>query len=211
MSLLVSMDLSNPSHPKPRLALAGIVESYGVVTLAIVLCVLAVAAIWWLNRANQPARSAATLEQRSLAPIVGSARVSEAQLDAWQRAHGPSVTTWIENHERILDRFADENMAIDLTADLSHEHELLGPVIEEAIAKHPQPSMRAELSGLVVASRNTLDALRRSNWTRAKKEHVVYIGLRDRWTARLRASPGDESHRGDATTDPGLFEEPPSL
>jgi len=194
---------------QPRPALAGIVESYSVLTLVIVLCLLAVAAIWWLNRANQSQRAAAVLQQRSLAPIVGSTQVSEARLDAWQRTHGPSVTTWIENHERILKQFADENMAIDLTADLSNDHERLGPAVEEAIAKHPVPSMRAELSGLVLASRNTLDALRRSNWPNAKKEHVVYLGLRDRWTARLQAPPTDESDRGEAATDPSPFDEPP--
>lgn len=77
-------------------------------------------------------------------------------------------------------------MAIDLTADLSGGHERLGPAIEEAITNHPDPAMRAELSGLVLASRSTIDALRRSNWTKAKNEHVVYLRLRDRWMARLQ-------------------------
>ena len=103
------------------------------------------------------------------APIVGQTQVTQAQLGIWHRAHGDSVKQWIENHERVLKQVSDGGMAIDLNADLTGGHDDLGPAIDDAIAKHPAPQMRAQLSALVLASRNTIDALRRSNWTNAER------------------------------------------
>ena len=126
-------------------------------------------------------------------PIVGASQVTQAQLGTWHRAHGASVKEWIENHERVLKQVSDGGMAIDLNADLTAGHEELGPTIDEAIAKHPAPQMRAQLSALVLASRNTIDALRRSNWTTAEDQHVAYLEYRDTWLDRLRQFTTAES------------------
>jgi len=120
------------------------------------------------------------------APIVGQTQVTQAQLGAWHRAHGTSVKQWIENHERVLKQVSDGGMAIDLNADLTAGHQRLGPAIDDAIAKHPAPQQRSQLSALVLASRNTIDSLRRSNWTNAEQEHVSYLEYRDTWLDRLR-------------------------
>ena len=127
------------------------------------------------------------------APIVGQTQVTQAQLGIWHRAHGDSVKQWIENHERVLKQVSDGGMAIDLNADLTGGHDYLGPAIDDAIAKHPAPQMRAQLSALVLASRNTIDALRRSNWTNAEKEHIAYLEYRDNWLDRLRQFTTAES------------------
>ena len=53
--------------------------------------------------------------------------------------------------------------------------------------------MRAQLSALVLASRNTIDSLRRSNWTNAEEEHIAYLEYRDTWLDRLRQFTTAES------------------
>lgn len=127
-----------------------------------------------------------TIPDTAPEPVVGKVQVSQAQLGTWHRAHGDTVKQWIENHERVLKQVSDGGMAIDLGGDLTAGHERLGPAIDEAIAAHPAAQMRAQLSALVLASRNTIDSLRRSNWTNAEKEHLAYLEYRDTWLDRLR-------------------------
>ena len=157
-------------------------------------CVALMVLTWLLTRGRhkQKAAAAAAAEQAP-APIVGKTQVTQAQLGAWHRAHGAAVKKWIENHERVLKQVSDGGMAIDLNADLTAGHERLGPAIDDAIAKHPAPQMRAQLSALVLASRNTIDSLRRSNWTNAEKEHIAYLEYRDTWLDRLRQFTTAES------------------
>lgn len=126
-------------------------------------------------------------------PIVGQTQVTQAQLGAWHRGHGSTVKQWIENHESVLKRVSDGGMAIDLNDDLTVGHHELGPAIDQAIARHPAPQMRAQLSALVLASRNTIDSLKRSNWTNAEKEHIAYLEYRDTWLDRLRQFTTAES------------------
>ena len=137
-------------------------------------CIMIMIAVWAFTRGKQPDGA---VTQDTLEPIVGTTHVTQAQLGAWHRSHGDSVKHWIENHEQVLKQVSDGGMAIDLNADLTAGHEELGPSIDDAIAKHPAPQMRAQLSALVLASRNTIDALKRSNWTTAEKEHVAYLCL----------------------------------
>jgi len=154
-------------------------------------CLMLMFTTWAITRGRQPRGGA--VSQVAPAPIVGRTQVTQAQLGSWHRAHGASVKEWIENHERVLKQVSDGGMAIDLNADLTAGHEQLGPAIDDAIAKHPAPQMRAQLSALVLASRNTIDSLRRSNWTNAEKEHIAYLEYRDTWLDRLRQFTTAES------------------
>ncbi len=147
---------------------------------------------WAFTRGRKEAKAAA-IDQVAATPIVGQTQVTQAQLGIWHRAHGNTVKGWIENHERVLKQVSDGGMAIDLNADLTAGHERLGPAIDEAIGNHPAPQKRAQLSALVLASRNTIDSLRRSNWTNAEKEHLAYLEYRDTWLDRLRQFTTAES------------------
>ena len=147
----------------------------------------------WAFTQGKSAKKTSAVAQAAPAPIVGQTQVTQAQLGIWHRAHGDTVKKWIENHEQVLKQVSDGGMAIDLSADLTAGHERLGPAIDDAIAKHPAPQMRAQLSALVLASRNTIDSLRRSNWTNAEKEHIAYLEYRDTWLDRLRQSTTAES------------------
>jgi hypothetical protein len=157
-------------------------------------CLLLMAVTWALtHNRHVAARAAASSAAAAPAPIVGQTRVTQAQLGAWHRAHGDDVKRWIENHEQVLKRVSDGGLSIDLNADLMAGHQRLGPAIDSAIAEHPAPPMRAQLSAMVLASRNTIDSLRRSNWTNAEKEHIAYLQYRDTWLDRLRQFTTAES------------------
>lgn len=154
-------------------------------------CLMLMLTTWAFTRGKSP--RGGPVNQAAPSPIVGKTQVTQAQLGSWHRAHGASVKQWIENHERVLKQVSDGGMAIDLNADLTAGHEQLGAAIDDAIAKHPAPQMRAQLSALVLASRNTIDSLRRSNWTNAEKEHIAYLEYRDTWLDRLRQFTTAES------------------
>ncbi|MEM7093593.1 MAG: hypothetical protein AAF567_11370 [Actinomycetota bacterium] len=149
--------------------------------------------ITWLFTRTTSLRDDAATALAAQTPIVGQTRVTQAQLGAWHREHGDSVKNWIQNHESVLKRVSDGGLAIDLGGDLTAGHEALGPAIDRAIAKHPAPQMRAQLSALVLASRNTIESLKRSNWTTAESEHLAYLEYRDTWLDRLRQFTTAES------------------
>ena len=172
-------DFSNPDTLVPVLIIAG--------------CLLLSLITFLLTGGRKRAAAPTVVATAPVAPIVGQTQVTQAQLGAWHRAHGATVKQWIENHEQVLRRVSDGGMAIDLSADLSAGHDELGPAIEAAIAAHPTPQMRAQLSALVLASRNTIQSLRRSNWSAAEKEHVAYLEYRDTWLDRLRQFTTAES------------------
>lgn len=159
--------------------------------IIICVCAMLMIATWVITRGRQP-KTVAVVDTAPT-PIVGKTQVTQAQLGIWHRAHGHTVKRWIENHERVLKQVSDGGMAIDLNADLTAGHQRLGPAIDDAIAKHPAPQMRAQLSALVLASRNTIESLRRSNWTNAEKEHIAYLEYRDTWLDRLRQFTTAES------------------
>ena len=162
-----------------------------VIPLVIVgVCLLLMFVTWWFTRSSRDDAAAALAAQ---APIVGQTKVTQAQLGLWHREHGTTVKEWIENHEAVLKRVSDGGLSIDLSDDLTAGHEALADAIDQAIAKHPAPQMRAQLSALVLASRNTIDALRRSNWTAAESEHLAYLEYRDTWLDRLRQFTTAES------------------
>lgn len=156
-------------------------------------CLLIMAIVWLATRGRPnaaaelgpPVRAAAS-NSAAGAPITGQSRVTAAQLGVWYRNHGTTVQQWIENHELVLKRVSDDGLSINLNENLTDGHVALGGAIDQAIGQHPAPQMRAQLSSLVQASRSTIDALRRSNWTVAEKEHLNYLQFRDIWLERLR-------------------------
>lgn len=156
-------------------------------------CLMLMIATWAFTRGRKKKAAVVPAVDAAPTPIVGQTQVTQAQLGSWHRAHGSAVKQWIENHEQVLQHVSDGGMAIDLSSDLTEGHERLGPSIDEAIAKHPAAQMRAQLSALVLASRNTIESLRRSNWTNAEKEHIAYLEYRDTWLDRLRQFTTAES------------------
>lgn len=164
-----------------------------VVPLAIIaLCLFLMLVVWFFTRRRfRDAKLSPALTAQQ--PIIGQATVTAAQLGAWHRLHGSAVQAWVENHEQLLKRVSDDGLSIDLSDDLTAEYNELEPAIEEAIVKHPAPQMRAQLSALVLASRNTIEALRRSNWSAAEREHLTYLEYRDTWLDRLRQFATAES------------------
>ena len=164
-------------------------------TLVIVgVCLLLILIVWYFGRRAKRARSVVAFEHAALVPIVGRTRVTPGDLHAWHHAHAESVGEWIEHHQGRLEQFADQSMAIDLTAALAQNDQERELAMEAAIAQHPESQMRAHLSRLAVAGRNTLDSLRRSNWTRAEEEHVIYLRYRDAWLDHLQALTRPVTH-----------------
>lgn len=155
-------------------------------------CFLLMLVVWALTRPEPSAEDLANVVAAQQ-PIVGQTQVTAAQLGVWHRSHGNSVKRWIENHESVLKKVSDDGLSIDLSDGLTSGHEALGPSIDQAIEQHPAPQMRAQLSALVLASRGTIEALRRSNWTAAEKEHIAYLEYRDTWLDRLRQFTTAES------------------
>lgn len=151
---------------------------------------------WLFTRKSTATQNATALASRE--PIVGQTRVTQAQLGQWHREHGDAVKNWIENHEAVLQKVSDGGLAIDLAGDLTAGHEALSASIDDAIARHPAPQMRAQLSALVQASRNTIESLKRSNWTNAEREHVAYLEHRDTWLDRLRQFTNAETTAQDS-------------
>ena len=155
-------------------------------------CLMLMLIVWAFTRPKPSADDLAKLVAAQQ-PIVGKTQVTAAQLGVWHRSHGASVKRWIENHEGLLKKVSDDGLSIDLNDGLTEGHEALGPSIDQAIEQHPAPQMRAQLSALVLASRGTIEALRRSNWTAAEKEHIAYLEYRDTWLDRLRQFTTAES------------------
>lgn len=164
-----------------------------IIPLVIIGACLLVMAIVWLATRGKPNAAAElgppvrdTPNSAAGTPIAGQVHVTAAQLGVWYRNHGAMVQQWIENHEMVLKQVSDDGLSINLNENLTDGHVALGPAIDRAIGQHPAPQMRAQLSSLVQASRSTIEALRRSNWTIAEKEHLSYLDFRDLWLERLR-------------------------
>ena len=99
---------------------------------------------------------------------------------AWRRLHGAVLDDWISAHEDLLDRasaddFSGAQAALDLSDEAAAEH------LDTAVAAHPNPRRRAELSALRAAARSTLVALTQGDYERARRHHLVYCDYRDLW------------------------------
>ena len=91
-------------------------------------------------------------------------------------------------HEDVLDRasaddFSEAPAALDLSEEATTEQ------LDLAVAAHPNPRWRAELSAMRAAARSTLIALARGDYERARRHHLVYCDYRDLW--RRQPAPAD--------------------
>lgn len=150
------------------------------------ICFALMVIVWLLTLGKKKQTTQVSATTTSGTPIVGQASVTQHQIETWHHTHGEVVKKWIQNHEATLRKVSEGGLSIDLSSDLGDGHRDLGPAVDEAVAAHPSAPMRSQLSALVLASRNTLDALRRSNWTNAEKFHLSYLEYRDTWLNRLR-------------------------
>ena len=109
-------------------------------------------------------------------------------LATWHRLYELTVSAWIENHQKVLADINASGLQIDLGSrnELMAGHEELAPKMREAIASHPSPVMRAELSAMHVAGEATIFAVIKSDYETARRQHLVYVQYRDEWIERLR-------------------------
>ena len=126
--------------------------------------------------------------------IVDAARppapTDPASENAWSRLHGGAFDDWMAAHEDLLDRasaddFSNAQAAMDLSDEAASEH------LDMAVAAHPNPKRRAELSALRAAARSTLVALAQRDYERARRHHLVYCDYRDLW--REPSATGDRA------------------
>lgn len=112
---------------------------------------------------------------------------------AWRRLHGAALDDWITAHEDLLDRasadeFSGAQAALDRSDDAPAEH------LDIAVAAHPNPRRRAELSALQAAARSTLVALNQGDYERARRHHLVYCDYRNLWQEYAAAGdPADHT------------------
>jgi uncharacterized protein YbgA (DUF1722 family) len=126
-----------------------------------------------------------TKELPAVADISGP---SHQGLAVWHRHYELTVSAWIENHQKVLGAINASGLQIDLgnRDELMAGHEELAPKMREAIASHPSPVMRAELSAMHVAGEATVFAVFKSDYETARRQHLVYVQYRDEWIERLR-------------------------
>ena len=143
--------------------------------------------------------------------VVDISRPDQKGLAAWHRRHDQTVSAWIENHQSVLGDINASGLQIDLERrdELLAGHEELAPKMREAIASHPSPVMRAELSAMHVAGEAAVFAVFKSDYETARRQHLVYVQYRDEWIERLRQFSGDSMSnlRAVMTTDEFELEE----
>ena len=110
---------------------------------------------------------------------------------AWQQLHGSELEAWLSAHEQLLDRasadsFSDAHAALELSDPAAPGR------IDTAVAAHPNPLRRAELSALLASARSTLAALARTDYPRARDHHLVYLDYKEIWQQRVTTLAGDD-------------------
>lgn len=126
---------------------------------------------------------------------AGGGQPGQEMLAGWHRRYGQTVTEWIENHQQVLGDINASGLQIDLGQkdELLAGHDKLAPKMREAIASHPVPVMRAELSAMHVAGEAAVFAVMRSDYGTARRQHLVYVQYRDEWIERLHQFSDDFS------------------
>lgn len=154
--------------------------------------ILTSALVWLLTaRLTRPKQTSITVpgiaEVTPAHTAPAFAGATAADLAGWHNRHGWSVQRWIQNHEAALDEVADKGRKVsEISREIVGQREQLAPSLQEAIRSHPSPPMRAQLSGLIVASQATLTALERQEFASAERQHLTYLEYRDAWLERLR-------------------------
>ena len=99
---------------------------------------------------------------------------------AWHRLHAPQLEAWLSAHELLLDRASADGFSAARAA-LESSDLAAADRIEVAVAAHPNPLRRAELSALLAAARSTQAAVGQADYDRARHHHLVYCEYRDTW------------------------------
>ncbi len=133
-----------------------------------------------LELVGDPAEEVTTVEDISWS--------GQELLAQWHRRHEQTVSDWIENHQKVLNDINASGLQIDMGQrdELLAGHDELAPKMREAIASHPSPVMRAELSAMHVAGEAAVFAVIKSDYETARRQHLVYVQYRDEWIERLR-------------------------
>ena len=120
--------------------------------------------------------------------VVDISRSSQEVLGLWHRRYEETVSSWIEIHQEALANISASGFQVDMAERAEHlaGHEKLAPKMREAIASHPSPVMRAELSAMHVAGEATLFAMFKGDYEAARRQHLIYVPYRDEWIERLR-------------------------
>lgn len=119
---------------------------------------------------------------------LDTSRPDHEGLAEWHRHHDQTVSAWIENHQKVLGEINASGLQVDMDNrdELLAGHEELAPKMREAIASHPSPVMRAELSAMHVAGEAAVFAVIKSDYATARRQHLIYVQYRDEWIERLR-------------------------
>ena len=99
---------------------------------------------------------------------------------AWRRLHTPELEAWMSAHEERLDRASADGFTNAGTVLDPAGRETTGD-LDIAVAAHPNPRRRAELSALLAAARSTLDAIAQADYGRARHHHLVYRDYKESW------------------------------
>gem|GEM_PF-1240282 len=123
-----------------------------------------------------------------VAAVVDISRPDHEGLAEWHRRYDQTVSAWIENHQRVLGDMSASGLQVDMgnRDKLLAGHEDLAPKMREAIASHPSPVMRAELSAMHVAGEAAVFAVIKGDYETARRQHLIYVQYRDEWIERLR-------------------------
>jgi len=145
---------------------------------------------------TRPETAAHPLQEAPAAASGGQpGQPGQEMLAGWHRRYQQTVTDWIENHQQVLGDINASGLQIDLGQrdELLAGHDRLAPKMREAIASHPVPVMRAELSAMHVAGEAAVFAVMRSDYGTARRQHLVYVQYRDEWIERLHQFSNDFS------------------
>ena len=120
--------------------------------------------------------------------VVDFSRSSHEVLEKWHQRYEETVSSWIETHQEVLAYISASGLQVEIGERDEHlaGHEELAPKMREAIASHPSPVMRAELSAMHVAGEASVFAMFKGDYETARRQHLIYVQYRDEWIERLR-------------------------
>lgn len=160
--------------------------TYLLPALVIAACVIAALLV-----RRRRTRRATVLErsQRISEEALIPAPTDPAAESAWRKLHAAVLESWMSAHEERLDQasadgFANAQATLQVPDTAPTDH------LDIAVAAHPNPHRRAELSALRAAARSTLSAVARADYAGARRHHLVYRDYRDLW--RQHEPPADD-------------------
>ena len=120
--------------------------------------------------------------------VADFSRSSHEVLEKWHQRYEETVSSWIETHQEVLADISASGLQVKVGERGKYlaGHEELAPKMREAIASHPSPVMRAELSAMHVAGEASVFAMFKGDYETARRQHLIYVQYRDEWIERLR-------------------------